>query len=168
MIKSGLAITSASSLSTRACIPLGPMDLCPLSPLRFSRTTPSSARVEISTSQTLSPHSRVQESRVGVPEAKTEAKKAFSISVFLASPVTRTHPLFSRGPSLSLVFLLLFTYLEKKNILYLFCKLSISFYNNVTHLVDEGKVVVVIFLDFSKALLPSLTAPFWINCLAVS
>uniref|UniRef100_A0A803Y3X0 E2F/DP family winged-helix DNA-binding domain-containing protein n=1 Tax=Meleagris gallopavo TaxID=9103 RepID=A0A803Y3X0_MELGA len=43
---------------------------------------------------------------------KTEVKKAFSISAFSASPVTRRPPpSLSKGPTFSLVFLLLLTYL---------------------------------------------------------
>lgn len=37
----------------------------------------------------------------------------------------------------------------------------ISFYDQVTCLVDEEMVVDVPYLDFSKALILSLKAPFW-------
>ena len=40
----------------------------------------------------------------------------------------------------------------------------ISFYDKVTHLVDEGKVVDVVFLDFSRLLIMCLTASFWTSC----
>ena len=40
MTESGLALTSAHSLSTRGCIPSRPTDLCTLIPPRRSRTTP--------------------------------------------------------------------------------------------------------------------------------
>lgn len=72
-------------------------------------------------------NSRIQESWEEVFEAKTEGKKAFSISTFSASPITWTPPSFSRGLTLSLVFLLLFTYFKKNLciILSLFCKLRL-------------------------------------------
>jgi len=38
-----------------------------------------------------------------------------------------------------------------------------SFYDQVTHLVDEGKAVDVIYLDFSKALMLFPTASSWRN-----
>jgi len=62
MIESGLAITSASFLSTCRCIPSEPMDLCTLIPSRCSWTTPSSTREKLTISWTLSLPSRAQES----------------------------------------------------------------------------------------------------------
>eukprot|EP00076_Gallus_gallus_P042987 XP_025008525.1 serine/arginine repetitive matrix protein 1-like isoform X4 [Gallus gallus] len=47
MTESGLALTSAHSLSTRGCIPSRPTDLCTSIPPRRSRTTRSSPRVQL-------------------------------------------------------------------------------------------------------------------------
>lgn len=43
----------------------------------------------------------------------------------------------------------------------------ISLYDMVTHLVDVGEAVDVIFLDFNKAFILSLTASFPTSCPAV-
>jgi len=112
MVESGLAMNSASSLSTHGCISLSPMDL-------FASSLPQMISDQILLDWGkifLYPDSlisKVWESWRARLVANAEAKKVFSNFTFSESFVNRTLTSFSNRHSFSLVFLSLLTNLKK-------------------------------------------------------
>ena len=126
-MESGSAMTSASSLSTRGCIPSGPMNLWASRLLKWSLTQSSLTKGRSSFRQAPSLTSRAWDFWGLALALETEAKKAFSNSAFSASSVTRAPTSFGSGLTFSLGFRLLLMYfsrlrglkMENKNIVHL-------------------------------------------------